>query len=342
MGWMENAVPRFLLAGKLTRDYIVFPSHEPLIDAPGGNALYAAVGLAVWERNPPPAILARVGEDYPQEWLDDLSRKGINVRGVRILPEAMDLRFFAAIVDHNQQSMDDPVAHFARLGLPFPKALLGYHPAPLTVDSRTRLLPTSLRQSDIPAEFMDASAIHLCPLDYMTHSLLPAVLRQAEFTTVTLDPSPGYMNPTYWAETPALLTGLTAFLPDEASLRSLFQGRSTDLWEMAEAVAAYGCEIVVIKTRERGQLLYDAAAKRRWEVPAYPARLVNPIGAGSAFCGGFLAGYYRSYDPLEATLHGNISASLVVEGYQATYALDTLPGLPEARLEALRQNVRRI
>ena len=180
--------------------------------------------------------------------------------------------------------------------------------------SRTQLQLTSLRQGDIPIDFLDASAAHLCPVDYLTHSLLPAVLRQAELTTVTLDPSPGYMNPTFWDEVPALVTGLTAFLPSEEEISSLFQGRSSDLWEMASALAAYGCEIIVIKRGERGQLLFDAASGARWEVTAYPSRVVNPTGAGDAFCGGFLAGYRRTYDPLEAVLFGNISASLVVEG----------------------------
>lgn len=339
---MELAAPRFLIAGKLSRDYIVFPSAEPLNDAPGGSALYAAIGLAIWEPEPPPAIIARVGEDYPHEWLSTFNRYGLDTRGVRILPEAVDLRNFVAFLDHSIQVHEDPVAHYARIGCPFPKALLGYRSAPSGIDSRTRLLPTSLRQNDLPPEFMDATAIHLCPLDYMTHSLLPALLRHAEFTTVTLDPSSGYMNPIYWGDVPALLTGLTAFLPNEEQLRALFQGRSTNLWEMAEALSAYGCDIIVIKAGERGQYLYDAAAHQRWEIPHYPARAVNPIGAADAFCGGFLAGYRRSYDPLEAVLHGNISASLVVEGVQPMYALDALPGLSAARLEALRQNVRKL
>jgi sugar/nucleoside kinase (ribokinase family) len=339
---MERSAPRFLFAGRLSRDYILIPNQEPQIDIPGGNALYASVGLAIWEPDPPPAILARVGEDYPQEWLEDFRRHGLDVRGVRILPEAVDLIFFAAFSDRNTRSTDDPVAHFARLGRSFPKALLGHRPSTAIVDSRTRLLPTSLRQGDIPAELMDANAVHLCPLDYLTHSLLPAILRQREFTTVTLDPSPGYMNPTYWGDVPALLTGLTAFLPAEEEMRSLFQGRSSNLWEMAEGLAAYGCEIIVIKCGERGQLLYDVASRRRWEVPPYPARVVNPVGAGDAFCGGFLAGYRRAYDPLEAVLYGNISASLVVEGHSPLYALDVLPSLPAARLEALRQYVRKM
>ena len=121
--------------------------------------------------------------------------------------------------------------------MPFPRELLGYRNPASQIDSRTKLLPNTIRQADIPPDFLDASAAHICPLDYLTHTLLPAVLRQAEFTTVTLDPSPGYMNPTYWNEVPALLTGLTAFLPSEEELCSLFQGKSDDLWEMAEAIA---------------------------------------------------------------------------------------------------------
>jgi hypothetical protein len=339
---MDYASPRYLIAGQITREYNVLPSGQALLDVPGGNALYAAVGLAVWEPDPPPGIIARVGEDYPQDWLDALSPRGLDARGVRVLPQAVDVRSFWAFTDMNTRSGDDPVAHFSRLGLPFPKALLGYRNPHTQLDSRTRLMPTSLRQSDIPPDFLDASAAHLCPLDYLTHTVLPAVLRQAEFTTVTLDPSPGYMNSTFWNDIPALVTGLTAFMPSEEEVRCLFQGRSKDLWEMAEALAAYGCEFIVFKCGPRGQLLYDATTRSRWEIPPYAARLANPVGAGDAFCGGFLAGYRVTYDPLQAVLYGNISASLVVEGNDPFYALDTLPGLPQARLESLRLSVRKV
>jgi sugar/nucleoside kinase (ribokinase family) len=312
-----------------------------MLDVPGGNVLYAAVGVALWEGEPPPALIARVGEDYPQEWLNEFEQAGLDTRGVRVQPEAVDVRAFTAFLDRSTRVYDDPVRHFARLGLPFPKALLGYR-ANSMVDSRTRMLHTSLRQGDIPSDFMDAGVVHICPMDYLTHSLLPAILRQAQFSTVTLDPSSGYMNPTFWDDVPALLTGLTAFLPSEEEVLALFQGHSDDLWEIAEALAAYGCEVIVIKRGESGQILYDAATRSRWEIPSYPSRMVNPIGAGDAFCGGFLAGYRRTYDMLEAVLYGNIAASLVVEGHKPVYALEALPGLAEARLESLRQSVRKV
>lgn len=339
---MESTSPRFLFIGELNRDYILLPDGKAFLDIPGGNVVSAAVGLALWEPEPPPAILARVGEDYPQEWLDDFKRRGLNTDGVKILPEAIDLRSFTAFQDTTARWNDDPVAHFARFGLTFPKALLGYRPLHKSIDSRTNFSQITMRQSDIPEIFLKAGVAHFCPSDYLTHSLLPALFRQNQFSTITLDPSIGYMSPVFWDDIPSLITGLTAFLPAEQDLSALFQSRSSDLWEMAEALAVYGCEIIVIKCGERGQKLYDASQKSRWEIPAYPSRVVNTIGAGDAFCGGFLAGFRRTYDPLEAVLYGNISASLTVEGNTAFYALDVLPGLPEARLETLRHSVRKL
>ncbi len=334
--------PRYLVAGQLRREYYITPAGRALLDVPGGSAVYAGVGAAVWQPDHPVGLVARVGQDYPQDWLAEFERRGLSTRGVRILPETVDLRSFFAYSDENTRSRSDPVAHFARIGQPFPKALLGYTNPEPRLDSRTRLSASSLRQGDIPSEYLDAAAAHLSPLDYLTHTLLPAVLRQAGFSTVTLDPSVGTMLPTFWDDVPALLTGLTAFIPNEEKLQALFYGRSTDLWEMAAAMASYGCELVVIKCGRRGQLLYEAATRNRWEIPAYPTRVVDPTGAGDAFCGGFLAGFRLTFDPLLAVMHGNIAASLAIEGSGPFYALDALPGLAQARLEALKQYVRKL
>ncbi len=334
--------PRFLVIGRLQREFVILPDQQVQIDVPAGNALYAAMGLVVWEPTPPPAIVARVGEDYPREWLDEFERHGLDMRGVRILAQPIDLRKFYVYVDRLQRVEEDPVPHFARLGKPFPKALLGYRTLKSQSDSRTQFSSITLRQGDFIPELLDAHIAHICPVDYLTHTLIPAVLRQAGFTTLTVDPSNGTMNPAFWDNIPSLVTGLTAFLPSEEKMVSLFRGRSTDIWQMVEAIASYGCEFIVIKRGARGQYLYDRNSGARWEIPAYPGRITSLTGAGDAFCGGFLAGYQRSFDPVEAVLHGNISASLVIEGGDPFYALGALQGLAEARLAALRESVRRV
>ena len=330
---------RFVIAGQLRRNYAILPSGKSLLDVPGGSLLYAAAGMAIWESGV--GLIGRVGEDFPQEWLEGIARRGLDTRGIHILPEAVDLRHFAAYPDADTLVTDNPVSHFARLGMAYPKTLLGYTPPTPQIDSRNRAELLTIRQNDFPSDYLDATAAHLCPLDYLSHTLLPAVLRRGHVHTLTLDPGANYMNPTFWDDIPVLLNGLNAFLVSEEKLLNLFQGRSTDLWEMAETLAGYGCEMIVIKRGSRGQYLYDRNSRARWIIPAYPVQVLDPTGSGDAFCGGFLAGYRSTYDPLHAALTGNISAAMVIEGTNPFYALDALPGLPKARLEALRDMVRK-
>ena len=332
--------PKFVIAGHLSRDYILPPAGRPLIDVAGGHLVYTATGLSIWEQGA--GLLARVGEDYPHDWLRSFEQHGWDTRGIRILAETIDLRSFHAWLDPHTVQDAGPVAHFARLGLPFPKSLLGYQPPNEARDDRKTAHPASPRPADIPVDYFEARAFHVCPLDYLTASRLLPAFRQANATCVTLDPSTAYMAGACMDDVRSLLQGLTAFLPSEEQLRNLFWGRTDDLWQMAETLGTFGCEFIVIKRGARGQMLYDAISKKRWEIPAYPARLADLTGAGDSFCGGFLAGYQRTFDPLRAVLHGNISASLTIEGYGVFHALETLPGLAQARLDSLTEIVRQV
>ncbi|MCX7608212.1 MAG: carbohydrate kinase family protein [Anaerolineales bacterium] len=329
---------RYVLAGRLHRDFLLPFNARPLLDVPGGNLLYAATGLSLWDKAL--GLLARVGEDYPRQWLDRFVRYGWDIQGIKIVPERLDLRYFQALLDPYTVQKTNPVSHFVRLGMTFPKALLGYTPPVEQSDDLKTVHPASPRPGDIPPTYLDANAAHICPLDFMSANRLVAAFQQAKLTTLTLDPLSSWMLPEAWDEVRGLVHGLTAFLPSEEEARSLFRNRSTDLWEIAEALASFGCDFVIIKCGAQGQLLYDASTQKRWHIPAYPARLADPTGAGDAFCGGFLAGYLKTFDPLRAVLHGNISASLAIEGSGALYALDTLPRLAQARLESLAGLVR--
>jgi sugar/nucleoside kinase (ribokinase family) len=336
----SDAPPQFLVAGRIQRDYLLLGTGQACLDIPGGNLLYAASGLALWE--PSVGMLGRVGQNTPRDWLERYQEKGLDTRGIRRLPEDVDIRRFIAYSETQTALTDNPVAHFARLGLSFPKELLDYRqPAP-QMDSRTRMAWYAVRLSDIPGDYLNASAAHVCPLDYLAHSLLPSTFRQGHINTITVDAGPGYMNPTFWDYIPTILTGLTAFITAEDHIRSLFLGRSSDLWEMAETLASFGSEFIVIKRAEKGQYLYDAASRARYLIPPYPAQVVDPTGAGDAFCGGFLAGYRRAYDPLQAALYGNISASFTVEGTGVFYTLEAFSRLAESRRQSLQDMVRRL
>ncbi len=333
-------IPTFLIAGKIQREYILPPSGQPVIDGQGGSLLYAAGGLAVWDRQI--SLVARIGNDYPIEWLEALTQRGFDVQGIRVQPHPIDLRSFTAYTDKNDRSQANSVSHFAKRQIKFPKSLLGYQPADESkLDPRT-MDPNSPMALDVPREFRDISHVHICPLDFFSQSQLVNLFRGGADQTVSLDPASNYMNPTFWRDLRLVLQGVRIFLPSEEEVRALFWGETNDLWEMMRRITDYGPQIVVIKRGALGQIVYDALQNKRYEVPAYASRLDDPTGAGDAFSGGFLAGYQKTSDPLMAALYGSVSASLKLEGSGPFSALEVMPGLAEARLYALKQMAREI
>lgn len=328
--------PEFLIFGRLTREYLLPPSGHARLDVPGGSLFYAAGGLKVWESSV--GLVGRVGNDYPREWLNDVMSRGFDTSGIRVLSQNLDLREFLSYTESFEVTRINPITHFARRELTFPKSLLGYQP----LDERVLEDAGTLIITDIPDDYLTARAALICPMDLVTQTQLIAGMKRGDVHTFILAPDPNSMKPKARRELPALINGITAFLTSQEELRNLFWGETHDLWEMAESVSKYGCEYVVIKCGPRGQLLYEVSTKRKWEIPAYPARIADPTGAGHAFNGGFVAGYCKSYDPLQGVLYGNVSASLKLEGSGAFYPLDVLPGLAEARLNALQDMVREV
>ncbi len=334
--------PAFVIAGKLNREYILPCSGPPLLDSPGGSLLYAAGGLAVWGASA--GLVGRVDENYPSQWVRDFEKRGFDTRGIRILPELwnIDLRSFVAFNDLNERNVANAVSHFARRQLTFPKSLLGYQPPDESRKDPRQPEPLSPSALDTPKDYRDVRYVHLCPFDFVSQSQMVSMYRSGSNQTVSLDPSPGYMSPGFWRDLRLVLQGVTAFLPSEEELRSLFWGETNDLWEMMRRISEYGPQIVVIKRGAQGQMLYDVAGNHRYDIPAYPSRIADLTGAGDAFCGGFLAGFQQTNDPLMAALHGSVSASLTIEGSGPFYALDVLPGLAKARLRWLQEAAREI
>ena len=329
---------QFVLAGCLNRDTIIPISGPPQIDVFGGNLAYTSTGFNIWGGRA--GLLARVGPDYPIEWLERFVSLGFDTSGIKVINSAVDARRFVAHEDSASAHFQDPLQHFANRGLPFPHHLLGYHAPTPFPSSRTTPLQISIQISDIPVDYLDASAVHICPIDYLSHVVLPSVFRQRQASTITLASDPGYMDPAFWEELPVLLSELTAFITPEAEVRNLFLGRQTDLWEIAEILAGFGPELIIIQTETLGYYLFDGVNHQRWVIPQYPSKVKDPTGGKDAFAGGFLKGYREHYDPVEAALMGSVAASVVVEGSGVYFGVDVMPELIDARRLALRELVR--
>ena len=331
---------RYLIIGGLREDYCITHDGQARSGVLGGNAVYAATGAALWSDSV--GLLGRVGSNYPSDWLDEIASSGLDTSGVMVLPSPQDTRTFYAYRSLEERVDTNPNLHYQRAGLPIPKALTDYVSSTEGQRSKDSFGPLAFRPKDLPDTVGEAVAAHLAPGDYLTHSIVPARLRELDVSMVVVDPSARYMEPEFRKELPDLLNGLAAFLPSESEATSYFQPRPPDLWEMAEGLSELGCPIVGIKRGGAGIFLWDQLNRRRFHIPAYPSQVVDVTGAGDAFCGGFLVGLSETGDVLEAGLRGSVSASLAIEGTGALYAIDAAPGLPQARLEALRPMAREI
>jgi len=331
---------KFITGGGLRVDTLITHDDQAHTGLVGGNALYAAVGAAIWTGEV--SLWARVGQNYPQAWLEALSEFSLRIDGLVRVPGEQDHRTFYAYTPDGRRVDTNPAAHFARIKQPLPDALQDYIHSTPGQDHPHQYEPLALRPADWPEMWTREArertvAVHLSPLSLSTHLHVPPHLSQRGVRQITADPGERYMAPQFIPAICRLLPYLNAFLPSDQEVRSLF-GEGVDLWETGETLCRWGAPLVLIKNGADGVLILESVSGRRAHLPAYhrpgDPRVVDVTGAGDAFCGGFMVGLAQTGDPMTAARMGLVSASYVIEGYGALYALGRSSG-KEARLAAL-------
>ena len=303
-------------------DYLITHAGEARVEMVGGNALYAAVGAAIWTG--PIHLWARVGSNYPQNWLDKLPAQHIDITRLVRLDTTQDHRTFFAYQPDGRRDDTNAAAHFARIGQPLPSALQDYVHSTPGQDDPDNYEPLALRPADWPKAWQSVTAVHLSPLSLCTHRNVPSYLRQQGISQITLDPGERYMIPTRLAQIKQILPQVDVFLPSAMEIRSLF-GDDVALSEAALTLTGWGARWVVVKNGAKGVLLANGRTQTVTHFPAYhedaDARIIDVTGAGDSFCGGFMVGFVQTGDPAQAVAYGLVSASLVIEGYGALYAI---------------------
>ncbi len=312
----------FVTTGGMRIDYLITHAGEARVKMVGGNALYAAVGAAIWDA--PVNLWARIGSNYPQGWLAQLPAQQIGIDGLVRLPTPQDHRTFFAYLPDGRRDDTNPASHFARIGQPLPAALQDYIHSTPGQDDPHDYEPLALRPEDWPDGWRSVTAVHLSPLALATHLHIPPYLRQLGIPQITLDPGERYMIPARREQIKQILPQVDVFLPSAMEMRSLF-GADVDLAEAAITLTKWGVRWVVVKNGADGVLLVNGRTQTITHFPAYHTandpRISDVTGAGDSFCGGFMVGLAQTGKPAQAVAYGLVSSSLVIEGYGALYAL---------------------
>ncbi|WP_163401203.1 PfkB family carbohydrate kinase [Flavobacterium fluviatile] len=259
----------------------------------GGAATY--IGLSASFFNLQSAIVSVVGDDFPQEHLDLLTSKNIDISGIEIVKGGKT--FFWSGLYHNDLNSRDTLV--------------------------TELNVLADFQPKVPQSFKDADVVMLGNLHPLVQS---SVLDQMEKKPklVVLDT----MN--FWMDCalPELLDVIKrvdVITINDEEARQLSGEYS--LVKAAAKIQDMGPKYVVIKKGEHGALLFHN--REVFFAPALPLEEVfDPTGAGDTFAGGF-SGFIAQSENISfgnmknAIIYGSNLASFCVEKF-GTERMETL------------------
>ncbi len=264
----------------------------------GGACTYISLAASYFVK--PVQIVSVVGDDFPEETLDYLRSRGVDLRGLQI--KAGEKSFFwAGKYDRDLNSRD-------------------------TLDTQLNVLASF--DPILPEAYRNAEYLMLGNL---TPQVQMRVLKQLKRRPklVALDT----MN--FWMDTalPDLLKVLKKIdvltINDEEA-RQLSGEHS--LVKAAKAIHKMGPKYLVIKKGEHGALLFNG--KSVFFAPALPlTEVTDPTGAGDTFAGGFI-GWIASTGDLSfgnmkrAVIYGSAMASFCVE----KFSIERLKGLTPAMI----------
>jgi sugar/nucleoside kinase (ribokinase family) len=251
----------------------------------GGAATF--IGLSASQFNVDAAIISIVGDDFPQEYLDLLSNKNIDLSGVEIVKNGKTF-FWSGKYHNDMNSRDTLVTEL--------NTLADFNPI-------------------VPEDYRDAEIVMLGNL----HPLVQlSVLNQMTVKPklVILDT----MN--FWMDCALddlhnVIKKIDVLTINDEEARQLTGEYS--LVVAARKIHTMGPKYVVIKKGEHGALLFHN--EDVFFAPALPLEEVfDPTGAGDTFAGGF-AGYIAktgdtSFENMKnAIIHGSTLASFCVEKF---------------------------
>ncbi|MBC5834947.1 sugar kinase [Flavobacterium sp. F372] len=272
----------------------------------GGAATY--IGLSASFFNVDSAIVSVVGEDFPQEHLDLLTERNINIEGIEIVKGGKT--FFWSGKYHNDMNSRDTLATELNV-------LADFNPV-------------------VPQAYKDAAVVMLGNLHPIVQS---SVLDQ--MTTkpklVVLDTMNFWMDCAL-PELLEVIKRVDVITINDEEARQLSGEYS--LVKAAAKIHTMGPKYVVIKKGEHGALIFHN--KDVFFAPALPLEEVfDPTGAGDTFAGGF-SGYIAqtedvSFESMKnAIIHGSNLASFCVEKFGTERMVDLNKEDVYARLQQFK------
>ncbi|PLY03140.1 MAG: sugar kinase [Desulfuromonas sp.] len=270
-----------LVVGSVAFDSIKTPFGE-VDDVLGGSACYFSTSASFFTDV---SLVAVIGDDFPQEHIDFLSSREIDLAGL-------------------QRSAGKTFRWKGRYDYDLNEA----H----TLETHLNVFETF--KPEIPAAYRDAEYVFLANID---PELQLDVLSQVKNPKLVACDTMNFWISGKREKLIRTLEDVDILVINEAEVRQLAE--EPNLVKAAEIVRGFGPRILVVKRGEYGVLMFGEGSI--FSAPAYPLdEVFDPTGAGDTFAGGFI-GYLAATRNLDehnlrkAIVFGTVMASFTVEKF---------------------------
>lgn len=271
-----------LVVGSVALDTIRTPFGHAS-ETVGGSAVYFSASASFFSTL---KVTAVVGDDFPRHELAFLEERGVDLRGLTVIPGGKTFRWQGKYdYDlHDAQTLGTELGVFEN-----------FHP-------------------EVLEAYRDVPYVFLANID---PELQTEVLNQVTKPRLAACDT---MN--YWIESKRVqlfetMARVQVMVLNDAEARQLTQ--EPNLVKAAHAIQLFGPKIVIVKKGEHGALMFYEDSV--FSAPAYPVEeVMDPTGAGDSFAGGFVGSLARKGSADEASvrqamIYGSVMASFCVEQF---------------------------
>jgi sugar/nucleoside kinase (ribokinase family) len=249
----------------------------------GGAGTYIAIASSYFQKNQ--RLVSVVGEDFPNDTLDDLKVRGVDLQGLQI--KSGEKTFFWSGKYHNDMNSRDTLV--------------------------TELNVLEHFDPIIPASYQGTEFLMLGNLSPTVQRLVIERLEKRP-KLIAMDTMNFWMD-IAWDELMKTLRLVDVLIINDEEARQL--SKEFSLVKAAKKIKSMGPKILIIKKGEHGALLFHG--EDVFFAPALPLEDVfDPTGAGDTFAGGFI-GYLSTVDEVNFE---NLKRAIIVGSAMASFCVE--------------------
>lgn len=272
-----------LIVGSVALDSVETPFGK-VAKVLGGAAVYSSVAASFFA---PVCLVGVVGDDFPEEHLEFLASRDIDMRGLRVVPGKKTFHWKGAYFG----DLND--AH--------------------TIDTELNVFEEF--RPELPAEYRSCKYVFLANID---PDLQLEVLSQIESPRLVACDTMNFWIERKRAQLLEVLKRVDIAFMNDAEARQLTA--EPNLNRAASEIHKLGPKYVIVKKGEHGAVLYCDSDLCFIAAPYPLYEVVDPTGAGDSFAGGFMGymartGVINSRNLRRAVVYGSTLASFNVQDF---------------------------